>query len=61
MVDPALAARVDLSTKSGRVSVVDVPLDRSVDDRRHVSGRLGDGGPRLTARTGNGDVRLEAY
>jgi hypothetical protein len=60
-VDPALAARVDLSTGNGRVSVVDVAVNADVDDRRHVRGRIGDGGHRITASTGNGDVRLEAY
>lgn len=60
-VDPALAARVDLSTGNGRVSVVDVTVDADVEDRRHVRGRIGDGGHRIDASTGNGDVRLEAY
>ncbi|WP_227132501.1 DUF4097 family beta strand repeat-containing protein [Halorubellus salinus] len=60
-VDPALAARVDLSTDNGRVRVVDVAVDADVDERRHVRGRIGDGTHRITARTGNGDVRLEAY
>lgn len=59
-VDPALAARVDLSTDNGRVRVVDVAVDADVDDRRHVRGRLGDGGHRIAARTGNGDVTLRA-
>lgn len=59
-VDPALAARVDLSTGNGRVSVVDVTVDADVDERRHVRGRIGDGGHRIDASTGNGDVRLEA-
>lgn len=59
-VDPALAARVDLETGNGEVRVRGVDLDRSVDDRRRVRGRMGAGGYRIRARTANGDVTLRA-
>jgi hypothetical protein len=51
-------ALVDLETGNGRVHVADVAVDRDVDDRRRVVGRLGDGEHRIRARTGNGTVTL---
>lgn len=59
-VDPALAAVVDLEAGNGRVQVRDVAVDRDVDERRRVVGRLGDGEHRIRARTGNGTVTLRA-
>lgn len=59
-VDADVAADLDLRTGNGRVSVQDVAVDRSVDTRTRVTGRLGAGGPRIDAHTGNGDVVLRA-
>ncbi len=44
---------VDDATARGTTGIA----DRS-GDRNRVTGRLGDGGPRLTLSSGNGDVRL---
>ena len=59
-VGPTLAALVDLEAGNGRVRVTDVAVDRDVDERRRVVGRLGDGDHRVTARAGNGTVTLRA-
>lgn len=56
-----LDAAVLLRVGNGDVEVEEgVELEESERSRRRVEGRLGDGGPRLEASSGNGDVRLYA-
>jgi DUF4097 and DUF4098 domain-containing protein YvlB len=57
-VAPDLDADVVLLVGNGDVSVSDVPLQDVERVATQLSGRLGDGGPRLEARTVNGDITL---
>lgn len=57
---PALDARVEASTVNGSVSVTGLSLADAVIRDRRVTGRLGDGGRTLDARTTNGSVVVEA-
>jgi hypothetical protein len=52
-----LDASVTLSVGNGDINV-DADLDVTAERRDRIEGRLGDGGPRLRASSGNGDVRL---
>ena len=56
-VGPALDAAVVLAVGNGEIEV-DAELEVTESSRNRVVGRLGDGGPRLRASSGNGDVRL---
>jgi len=55
--DPQLAAEVELSGDSVRLARA-VELDGRVS-RRHASGTLNGGGPRLAAYAGDGEVSLQ--
>jgi DUF4097 and DUF4098 domain-containing protein YvlB len=50
--------RLDASTVSGDLSA-DLPLRDLVEERRRLSGRIGDGAAALTISTTSGDVTLE--
>jgi hypothetical protein len=56
-VGPDLHADVSLAVGNGDIEL-DADLDVRERSENRVVGRLGDGGPRLRASAGNGDVRL---
>jgi hypothetical protein len=58
-VPPTLDADVVLTVGNGNVTVADVSLSNERRIATRVTGRLGDGGPRLEGRTVNGDVTLQ--
>ncbi len=58
-VPPTLDADVVLTVGNGDVAVTDVSLANERRIATRVTGRLGDGGPRLEGRTVNGDVTLQ--
>jgi hypothetical protein len=57
-VPAALDAEVRLTVGNGDVEVDGVTLQAQSTTDSRITGRLGDGGPRLTCESGNGDVRL---
>jgi hypothetical protein len=60
-VPDRLGADVDAETRDGSVRYDDsLPFERAgrADARNVLRGRLGDGGPRLVMRTGDGSIRL---
>lgn len=55
-----MGAELAASTGDGRVAVHDLPFasTSSSDDRRVASGRIGNGGGRLTIKTGDGSITV---
>lgn len=59
-LDPDLDADYRAETANGEVRVVGLDATDRVEGTGSASGRLGDGGPTLTATTSNGDVELRS-
>ncbi len=59
-VPDGFGAELDASTGDGRVRVSDVAFSGSDHDRhsRSAQGRLGQGGPRITLRSGDGPINI---
>lgn len=55
---PDLDADLTASTSVGSIDVEDVPFSESDISNREVTGLLGDGGPTLSIRAGNGSIDL---
>lgn len=58
-VPETMDADVSLRTDTGSVRT-DLAIDAHTDERRHLAGRLGDGGRTIRLETDNGSVRLLA-
>lgn len=58
-VPETMDADVSLRTDTGSVRT-DLTIDAHTDERRHLAGRLGDGGRTIRLETDNGSVRLLA-
>lgn len=56
-VPEAFGAAVELDTGSGRIEV-ELPMEVRSARRDHVSGRIGDGGGRLSVDTGSGGIQI---
>ncbi len=59
-VADGFGAELDASTGDGRVNVKDVPFSATSDSHRRNSavGRIGQGGSRITIRSGDGSIRI---
>ena len=59
-VPDGFSAELDATTGDGRVEVRDVPFSGSSDSRHRgaARGRIGDGGARVTIRTGDGSITV---
>ena len=51
-------ANLDASTGDGGISASDFGLQTTADNRDQLSGQLGNGGPRLKVRTGDGSITV---
>ena len=55
---PTINAELDASTGDGSISAGDFGLETTADARHELRGRIGDGGPLLKVRTGDGSITV---
>ncbi len=56
-VPETVNADVSMHTRRGSIHT-DLAVDADIDERRHLAGRIGDGGRNLRLKTRNGSIRL---
>ena len=62
-VPDGFSAELDATTGDGRVEVEDLAFERTSGEssRRIARGRLGNGGPRITIRSGDGSITVRRF
>jgi hypothetical protein len=57
-INPSLNANVTITTSNGQISISGLSLDLTTSEKTYKSGKLGEGGNRISIHTSNSDINL---
>jgi DUF4097 and DUF4098 domain-containing protein YvlB len=57
-INPMLDADIEMTTSNGDISLIDISLNVSILEDKHIVGKLGEGGSKIDIQTSNGNIYL---